>query len=198
MARKKQSEVLTEEMEIIRAELRQIGQLTDAPEDDIARGEELMADLDEKERALNGALAREAKLEEILRASRRPALREGGHGPQLMMRTDPYDDNDHLHRSLIGRANFNHEEVISRAQTAVDQGPKYLSDSAKGRMHELLELDNVHAPLIARHMLLTGSDEYHDEFRDYIKSRGYRVGEAMRAALSLTDANGGRVAALVG
>src|SRR6266704_2431048 len=41
---------------------------------------------------------------------------------------------------------------------------------------------------IARHILLTGSEEYQDAFRMYLEDP---QGEAQRAALSLTLANGG-------
>jgi hypothetical protein len=45
-------------------------------------------------------------------------------------------------------------------------------------------------------MLMTGSDEYHEQFKEFVRTR--HVGEALRAAMSLTDANGGRVAVLCG
>jgi HK97 family phage major capsid protein len=44
------------------------------------------------------------------------------------------------------------------------------------------------SPGIARHVLLTGSEEYQDAFRDYMEDP---QGNAQRAALSLTLANGG-------
>lgn len=191
MASRKKSEAIEADIQILRTQAREIGQMSDATEDDIERGFAIKDEIERKQEELERALKHESDLDEILRAAKDPARRESIGAPQFMRRIDPYDDNDHLHRSLIGRANFSHEDVISRAQAGVDKAPKHLTDAGKERMHELLELDNVHAPLIARHMLLTGSPEYHDEFRDYIKSRGYRVGDAMRAAMSLTDANGG-------
>lgn len=191
MATKRKSEVIEQQLEVLRTQAREIGQLADATEEDIERGFTIKDEIKNLTEELERAQKREAELDEILRAAQDPARRDGPRSPQFIRRTDPFDDNDHLHRSLIGRANFSHEDVISRAQFAVDGSPKHVNDKAKERMHELLELDNVHAPLIARHMLLTGSPEYHEEFRDYIKSRGYRIGDAMRAAMSLTDANGG-------
>lgn len=192
---KRQSETLAEELEILRTEMKVIEEMEDATDDDISRGEALLEEWKQKKPLYDKAVARESQVDEVLRAALRPAQVERTEvqrrGPEVMTRVDPFDNNEELHRSLIGRANFSAEDVISRAQAAVEQAPKYVKDSAKERLTELLELDNVHAPLIARHMLLTGSPEYHEEFRDYVKSRGYRVGEAMRAALSLSDANGG-------
>lgn len=154
--------------------------------------DDLLAEFDELEKERVPLAQRKERLEAVRTAALNPVNRESERrSPEVMRRTDPYDNNDEIHRSLIGRGSMDVEDVISRAHAAVERAPRHVNDPAKERLTELLELDNVHAPLIARHMLLTGSPEYHEEFRDYVKSRGYRVGEAMRAALSLTDANGG-------
>jgi HK97 family phage major capsid protein len=191
---KKHSAIIGEELEAMRAEIAAINEQDDASEEEIARGESLLEEWKARKVAFDKAVKREEDVAEVLRARLMPSQvepTEPRRAPEVMIRQDPYDNNDELHRSLIGRGSFDADDVISRAQTAVDTAPKHVNDAGKERLHELLELDNVHAPLIARHVLLTGSAQYHEEFRDYVKSRGYRVGEAMRAALSLTDANGG-------
>lgn len=191
---KKHSELIGEELEAMRAEIQTINEQDDADDETIARGESLLEEWKARKVAYDKAVKREEDVADVLRARLTPSRVEPSEprrAPEVIVRQDPYDNNDELHRSLIGRASFNTEDVISRAQTAVDSAPKHVNDLGKERLHELLELDNVHAPLIARHVLLTGSPEYHEQFADYVKSRGYRVGEAMRAALSLTDANGG-------
>lgn len=192
---KKRSEILSEEMELLRAEVKVIEENDDATDEDIERSEALLEEWDAKKELRDKALIREAKVDEVFRAAldHKP---EGGDGagrrsPEFMRRTDPYDNNDELHRSVIGRGSFNSEDVISRAHVAIEQAPRYVNDAARERLNQLIELDNVHAPLISRHMLMTGSPQYHEEFTQYVKSRGYVVGEAMRTAMSLTDANGG-------
>lgn len=189
---KKQSEIIGAELEALRAEITTLNELEEPTDEEISRSETLLEEWKTRDAVYKKALAREEQVAEVLRASIKPAQVESDRrGPEVMTRVDPYEKNDELHRSLIGRGSMDAEDVISRAHAAVEHAPRYVNDGARERLTELLELDNVHAPLIARHMLLTGSPQYHEEFRDYVKSRGYRVGETMRAALSLTDANGG-------
>lgn len=189
---KKQSEVIGAELEALRAEITTLNEIEEPDDDEVTRSEALLEEWKTRKGAYDKALAREAQVDEVLRAAVKPTQVEGDRrGPEVMVRVDPYDNNEHLHRSLMGHMSMDNTDVISRAHAAIDQAPRYVNDSARERLTELVELDNVHAPLIARHMLLTGSKTYHEEFQDYVKSRGYRVGEAMRAALSLTDANGG-------
>jgi len=197
MARKK-SEILTEELEVLRSELKVIDELDEPTDDDIARGKALLDEWDTKDEDLKAAVDREKRVEEVFRAALQPVGTESGDGPastrkgpEVKRTIDPYDNSEQLVRSLFGDVLLNSKDTISRAQVAVDNAPRHVSDAAKERMHELLMEDNRHSAAIARHMLLTGSDEYHEQFRDYVKSKGTMVGEAMRTALSLTDANGG-------
>lgn len=193
---KKRSEILSEEMELLRSEIKVIEENDASTDDDIERAEALLEEWDSKKALLDKALNRESKVDEVFRAAldTKPVSGDGAsvsRSAEFMKRTDPYDSNEELHRSLQGRSSFNSEDVISRAKAAVEQAPRYVSDAAREQLTALVELDNVHAPLIARHMLLTGSPQYHEEFTQYVKSRGYIIGEAMRTAMSLTDANGG-------
>ncbi len=192
---KKRSEILSEEMELLRAEVKVIEENDEATDEDIERSEALLEEWDAKKELRDKALSRESKVDEVFRAALTHAPETGDgadrRSPEFMRRTDPYDNAEELHRSVIGRGSFNAEDIISRAHSAIEQSPRYVKDSARERLNELLELDNHHAPLIARHMLMTGSPEYHEEFTQYVKSRGYVVGEHLRRAMSLTDANGG-------
>lgn len=123
--------------------------------------------------------------------TQRPNGRQTARGPEVRTQRDPYDDFEALRSGIVPGS-----EMVARAKAAVEQAPSHMSDDARQQVTQLIELDNAHSPLIARHMLLTGSDEYHRQFKEYVQTR--YAGEALRAALSLTDANGGRVAALVG
>jgi HK97 family phage major capsid protein len=113
-------------------------------------------------------------------------VRFDGRGPQVMSRVQPYEGLEMVRAGIIPR-----EDIIGRAKAAVDTAPKHLADDSREKVTALLEDEGKQAVGIARHMLLTGSDEYHREFQEYIQNRGAYAGEAMRAALSLTDANGG-------
>ncbi|HEU4543065.1 MAG TPA: phage major capsid protein [Jiangellaceae bacterium] len=193
---KKRSEILSDELEILRAELKVIEEIEDPSDEDISRGDNLLAEWDEKEELRKKALEREAQVEKVFRAALEQRETESGdksapRGPEIKRTIDPFDNQELLFRSLMGDVLLNANDTISRAQVAIDTAPRHVDDAAKERMHELVELDNKHAASIARHMLLTGSPEYHDEFRDYVKSRGTMVGDAMRAAMSLSDSAGG-------
>ena len=100
-------------------------------------------------------------------------------------RKNPWDDLDSLR--------FASElDVQERALTAIEQTSYRVSDEARQQATVLVE-DH---PEIARRMMLTGSPDYMQAFRSYMKSQGspvYTAEEAMsvRASMSLTSANGG-------
>jgi hypothetical protein len=160
----------------------------------IARHKELLAEIKPLQDRVD-------ELDAIRSAARDQARVESGDGsrrttnrsPQVMRRVEPYEGLELVRAGVVGR-----EDMIGRAKSAVDNAPQHLSDDSREKVTQLLEDEGKHAPLISRHILLTGSDEYHRQFQEYIENRGAYAGDAMRAALSLTDANGGRVAALVG
>jgi len=196
---KKRSEVLAEELEALRAEIKVIEENDDATDEEVSRATALLEEWDDKDAQRTKALEREAKVDEVLRArlqpeqveSTSPARTRIPSSPEVMRHVDPYETSETLVRSLWNRGSFDEHDTISRALTAVEDAPRHLSDAGKERLVDLLHLDNRHAPLIARHMLLTGSKEYHEAFREYVASRGAYVSDVLRAAMSLTDANGG-------
>lgn len=204
MARK-QSEIIAEQQELLRAEIQVITENEEATEEEVTRGDTLLSEWRELDAKRTKALEREAQVEEVMRAALNLGNREDGaarRGPEVMRRVDPYDQGLHedLKRSLYQgaeRVNFDIEPVLSRALAAVEQAPKLAfssskdHDRARERMTELLELDNIHAPLLARHMLLTGSEEYRRSFQTYVQSVGNHTPEVLRTAMSLTGANGG-------
>lgn len=179
---KKQSEQLSAEMEILRAELKTIQELETPTEDELSRGEALLEEWDVKDAAYQKALAREAKVDEVMRASLVPTNREAG--PTVITRTkrNPYEE---LHRSKT----WTSADYIERAKDAIEQAPEHMSDEARENATRLIERSGkAQAPAIARHMLQTGSPEYHEAFEDYVNDP---ENMAQRAALSLTSANGG-------
>jgi HK97 family phage major capsid protein len=191
---RKRSEVLAEEQEALRAEIKLIEENEEATDEELARGDALLAEFDEKETLRVKALEREEQVDAVMRARLIPDQTEreaGNRGPELMRHEDPFGTTQELVRSLWHHTSYDEKSTLSRALTAVDDAPRHVTDDCKEHLHNLLEMDNRHAPLIARHMLLTGSAQYHKEFQEYVASRGTYVGEAMRAAMSLTDAQGG-------
>jgi HK97 family phage major capsid protein len=103
--------------------------------------------------------------------------------PDLVIRTqrDPYDNLDAVRNKVVMRS-----ELRSRGLDAIELEAK------RGNLgHDFAETATRMAqdqPGIARHILLTGSEDYQEAFRAYMEDP---QGEAQRAALSLTLANGG-------
>jgi HK97 family phage major capsid protein len=201
MARK-QSEEISEKLEILRAEIKVITENEDATADEVARGDVLLDEFDELEAERQKALKREAKVDAVMRAALNPAQRENGGSylggaPAVKTKTNPFE-NDAEFSQLARSAsrpedvNFEAEPVIERARRAVDAVPRWVSESTKERLHQLLEdPDDRTTALLARHIMLTGSPQYRDEFREYVQSMGRYIPDLMRTAMSLTAGNGG-------
>lgn len=197
MARK-QSEALSEELEILRTEIKVITDKGDeATEDEASRAEALLVEFQEKEAVRQKALKREADVAEVMRAHLNPGNREGGSylggAPQFQRKTEAFTPESYqeLSRSLIEGRPFDGEDAISRAKAATEGFNTTVTDASKQHITSLLEMDNDHSDLIARHILMTGSPEYHQEFKRYVRSGGQYAGELMRTAMSLTTGNGG-------
>jgi HK97 family phage major capsid protein len=108
-----------------------------------------------------------------------------GNGPQVMNRVKPFEGLDMVRAGRVPDG-----DLISRARAAVEQAPEHMNDKGREHVDTLLRLDRPRqTPGIARHLLMTGSPEYHQEFTEFM-SNGY-VGPLLRAAMTLTDANGG-------
>ena len=106
-----------------------------------------------------------------------------GGTPDLVTRRfrDPYDNPDAVRNRVVYRS-----ELLARAQDAIE------IENKRGNLnHDHAEAATLHSqnrPDIARHMLLTGSQEYQEAFRMYLEDP---QGNAQRAALALTTTNGG-------
>lgn len=206
---------ITNQQKAIQARLLEIERMAEPEGDEVTRSktladrgqevDDLLAEFDELETERVPLAERQARLDAVRSRALDPANLEDGDGakqkpylggrgstgPELKRNLDPYENLQSIQVGMVPPA-----EVIARAKTAIEQAPSHMGDAAKEQTTRLVQLDNGQSPLIARHMLMTGSEQYHDEFREYVKTR--YVGEALRAAMSLTDANGGRVAVLCG
>lgn len=191
---KKKASVIRAAMDTLGAELVELDEVEEPTEEQVARS---AAALDEYE-ALAAELAeadkREARMEAVRSALANPANREAGagitpgQGPHVKRSRDPYEGQE-----MLRAFRFDSGDVVERAKFAIDEAPRHMSDVARAHVLSLVEGadddDNRQAPLIARHLLMTGSAQYHREFKEYVRT-GY-AGEVLRASMSLTDANGG-------
>lgn len=191
---KRTSAVIAQEQEILRSELNDLDAVEEPTEEQVQRSQAALAEWDALEAERQTALKREEKMELVRSAALNPANREPGTGitpgaaPYVKVDRDPYEGQEMLQRN-----HYNDEDVIERARFAIDRAPRHLDDKGRAHVMRLIEADEDaegrQAPLIARHLLMTGSPEYHRQFREYMRM-GY-PGELLRASLSLTDANGG-------
>lgn len=136
-------------------------------------------------------VARAQRIERLHGFARNARATEPGDqrpaGPEVMRKVDPYEDLE-----IVRSKRYDDGDVISRARKAIEVAPRHMTDVARGQVEALLldlEEDSKQAPLIARHLLLTGSPDYHNQFKEYMRT-GY-AGELLRANMSLTDSAGG-------
>jgi len=181
-----------EEMARIRADLQRMEQDDTVTEEDSG---DLRDTLVERWEVLDAEckpiIERMDKVRGITRTASEPGSREEGadtgggpRSPEFMQRLDPFDDLKSVRNGMVRRS-----DLISRALSAVE------ADNRRGHLDD----DRAEAatqkakwqPLIARHMLLTGSDEYQDAFRAYLEDPlgdGRRMAER---ALSLSTGSAG-------
>ncbi|WP_320069761.1 phage major capsid protein [Micromonospora sp. RTGN7] len=193
----KKAAIIRAAMETLGAELIELDQVDEPTGEEIARSTAALDEYEALAADLAEAEAQEQRMELVRAAMANPANREAGagitpgQGPYIKRSVDPYDT-----LAEVTRGRYAPSDVIERAKHAVDQAPRHMSDVARARVVELIgEVDedddegSRQAPAIARHILMTGSRDYHKQFREYMRT-GY-AGELLRASLSLTDANGG-------
>jgi HK97 family phage major capsid protein len=193
---RKTAAALAAEIEVLRAELGELDKPT-ATDEDVTRSEEIVDEIEELKNTYDKAVAYEKKLE-VARSLTLSGHTESGdgsvvrsRGPEVIKQIEPYEPSN---LELVRAGRYDDGDVISRARKAVETAPRHLDTKGREHVEKLLtylddEEDSRQAPLIARHLLLTGSPEYHQQFREYVRT-GY-AGELLRANMSLTDSAGG-------
>jgi HK97 family phage major capsid protein len=193
MGKRRTSADIAAEMEVLRAELVVLDEKDDATDEDVARSTSLFDDWSKLNDEKTAAEAYEAKIEAVRSAALNPTRVEAGDGvsrmagstgPELKRNLDPYADQETIVRGTIPD-----EDLIARAKTAIEQAPEWMDQKGREHVTRLIELESRQSPLIARHMLMTGSPEYHAQFKEFIRTQ--YPGQLLRTAMSLTDANGG-------
>lgn len=178
----------------VRAELVEFADVGDLDEEQAARFDVLEQELRQLEEEREPLARRAATLERV-----RSAIVQGGRravetdrGPDVVVRTtsDPYAGVEQVRAGMVPVS-----DMRARALTAIELAPDYMGDDQREQATRLVEHGDRHGR-IARHMLLTGSPAYERAFEAILSGRQpYMLepdeSEALRAAMSLTDANGG-------
>ncbi|HWU47215.1 MAG TPA: phage major capsid protein [Humibacter sp.] len=196
---KRLNEVLTR-MGAIRTELLSLAEIEEPTDEQSARFVELETEFDTLEAERAPLAARAEKIEAVRSAALDPA---NVHpvGPEVIVRTqrDPFDS-----LGAVRTRSMEFDDMQGRAFDAVEAWAKgsarhQLSHDAAEKVTRLIEADENKGDDggISRHLLIAGSDEYHRAFKSIIKNQGEinaldpEDQSAVRAALSLTGANGG-------
>jgi len=182
---------IASKLDAIRTELADLQAVEQPTDEQAARAAELVADYETTRPLFEAALEYEAKRDAILADV--TAGRVERAVPEVIVKRDeaPYDD-----VRAIARGWLPDGDMIARAATTIERCTvRGVSDEARQRATVLAESD----PTIARHILLTGNPAYGEAFQTILR-HGPTVGlamlsdeqrDAVRAALSNTDANGG-------
>jgi HK97 family phage major capsid protein len=196
--RNKRLLALQEEDETLRARISVLDALTDDEVTD-EQVEEYRSAVD-RLTEIKPLLEAEMDFEEKVRsAMQRPEQREPVEGPDVVVRTkrDPFADLDGIRSGWVAPA-----DIRARAKNAIEDLPDYIENDGRERATRLIEGHGVgrqrDADEIARHILLTGSPAYARAFQKILANPmvGAAIleadeAQALRAAMSLTDANGG-------
>lgn len=170
--------------DIVRGELLGLSKKETLDGEEQSWNDSLLTEYDDLDGELKPLLERRAKMERILYSAR-----GGGAGAEkvgtpdlfVQQKTDPFENLDAIRRGTVIRS-----EVRGRGLDVVERAER-LGQLTHDRAEWVTRLaqDNVG---IARHAILTGSDEYAEAFQAYIENPEENV---QRAALALTLANGG-------
>jgi HK97 family phage major capsid protein len=173
-------------------ELANISAIPEPGEDDLAWQGTIIAEHDDLDMLANPLRKRAADLERVRKAHQDPANREEpgpARTPDLQTRNfvgqDPFADLPRVRAGLVeprtvrGRA----LDAIEQAHHRGDMPAEWAEQATAKTENQFVGQTNV-----ARHILETGSDEYLEAFRAYLHDP---QGESRRAALTLTNANGG-------
>lgn len=181
---------LAEKLEGLRTEINELEAVEEPTEEQSARMESILPEWDEVKAEHDKLVQRAEKVEAVRSASIQPGNREAGFGaPSVIKRSDPFDDLSDLQwRSDKDPAL--RDRALSAFEGTKQRG---VSDDELAALVENIET----IPGAARHALLVGSPAYREAFTEAMRAQGGQPvytdeqAHAMRAAMSLTGANGG-------
>ena len=177
--------------EAIRAEIAGISAISEPGPDDLAWQGTLITEHDDLDKLAEPLRKRARDLDRVMRARTAPENSEDAvpRTPDLATRNvigaDPFEDLDRVRRGLVEP-----QTVRGRALDAIELAANRGDMTQDWAQEATLKTENQFygQTNLARHILETGSQEYLDAFRAYLHDP---QGESRRAALSLTNANGG-------
>jgi HK97 family phage major capsid protein len=171
-------------LDALRSEIDELDALESPTDEQTARFGVALDEAEQVKVEYDAEVARQARVENV-RAINIGAVegkRESGFSaPDVHVRTkrSAFDNLDGVRAGLVSA-----DDMVARALNAIEEAPEYLSAAGREAATVLAEVD----PRIARHILLTGSPEYHAAFRAYLRNPR---SEQARASMTTTDANGG-------
>lgn len=187
-------------MATIRSELLELADIEEPTDDQSARFTELEAEFDKLEAERAPLAARAEKIAAVRSAALDP-VNVQPISPEVIVRTqrDPFDST----RAVQSRA-LELDDMRGRAFDAVEswadgKGRYRMDHDAAEKVTKMIEADENRGEDggISRHILIAGSDSYHRAFKNLMRNQGEVNAlepdeqASVRAALSLTGANGG-------
>ncbi len=177
----------------IRVDLDALEALDEPAEDDHTRSDALLQEWDELGEELKPLADREGRIAAVRAAMQNDdSGREPGfRAPDVVIRNkrDPFADLDSIRSGVVPDG-----EIRGRALDAVERFAKRSdawtlpSDAAENATRLVERSGRKFGTEVSRHMLQTGSPEYLANFEQYLRDP---AAYGMRAAMSLTPANGG-------
>jgi HK97 family phage major capsid protein len=174
-------------------ELASIDALTDPGEDDLAWQGTLITEHDDLDELAAPLRKRAADLARVRKAAQDPANLERTDGPvrtpDLQTRNvagaDPFAELDRVRAGLVEPRTVRGWalDAIEQAHRRGDMQSEWAEEATKKTENQFVGQSNI-----ARHILMTGSDEYLQAFRAYLHDPQT---EASRAALTLTPGSAG-------
>jgi HK97 family phage major capsid protein len=170
----------------IQAELARIDGIDDPTDEDAAFQGTLIQEYDKLNEDASPLRKRMADIRRITQAAQDPENREAGvprqQAPEVHVRSnrDPFEDLDRVRQRLVSTT-----DLRTRAEVAIEQDHKRY-ELTQG----FAETATVRAQTnsrVAAHILLTGSQEYRNAFRDYLEDP---VSNDQRARIALSIATG--------
>lgn len=188
-------EALASELETLRSEIVELDAVEEPTDEQATRYDAVLTEWDEKKSQHDVLAARAAKVDAVRSAALTPANTERAV-PNVIVRKDPFENVESVRtrNDSEGRVRMGPDETIERALRAFE-GTKHRGVKTD-QVEALLErIENI--PGVAEHALVHGSPAYRAAFQSFMRAQGGnplysgQELEAVRAALSLTGANGG-------
>lgn len=196
---RKRSDALKETLEALRSQILELDAKDEPTDEDATRAQELLTEFEETEEAYNTQVAHEERVDKVRSAALDPRSRDGGPDVITRGKVDPFKNLDRVRAANLYDRN-EVRDLRTRALYAVEGAAEFLTDDQQTRAERMIRTDK--GGRLSQHILLTGSDEYHRAFEAMLthnnpallepdEYQAYKLAEAHRRAMSLTDSAGG-------